>query len=278
MTSIGYTCTYDEYIIPLLRRMINLEELTLFICVGRVDSTVIDGNELHRQVLIHLPYLNKFVFSIYTCILIEKHKIKIPSNEDIQHSFIRREYGEVGSFVHYEPRQPKVGSSFKRKPLVKTHIYSLLYQFESFIYLNNSFQGGMFVTVRILTMADSDPFEHQLFKIISNDFPFLKELSIKNDEAQEEKQQPSTLINFPYLNFLNVVNAHVDYTEQFLVDTRTHLPCLLDLSIEYESLTMVTNNFTNDATRLYCSKLKELHIDKLFVRSKHFDEYFPSLL
>jgi len=99
----------------------------------------------------------------------------------------------------------------------------------------------------------------------------LKELNINNDEPQKEKQHPSTLIHFPHLNLAEV---HVDYAEQFLVDTTTHLPCLLNLCIEYESLTMVTNNFTNHATRLYCAKLKELHI----VRSKHFDEYFPLLL
>jgi hypothetical protein len=278
LTSIDYICSYDEHIIPLLHRMINLEELTLFLCVGRIDSTVIDGNELYEQVLSHMPYLNKFVFSICTCIHIQKNEIQIPSNENIQHSFIRREYGEVDSYVHFEPRKPIDGSDFETKAIVKSHIYSLPYQFESFINLNNSFQGGMFVKVRCLTMIDAYPFEHQLFQIISNDFPFLKELNIKNRNAQKEKQQSSTLIHFPYLNLLNLVDAHVDYAEQFLVNTTTHLPCLLDLSIKYKSLTIVTNNFTNDATRLYCSKLKGLHTNKPLVRPKHFDEYFPLLL
>jgi hypothetical protein len=256
--------------------MINLEELILFLSVGRIDSTVIDGTELYEQVLSPMPYLNKFVFSIHTCILIQKNEIQIPSNENIRHSFIRREYGEVDSYVHFEPREPIDG--FETKAIVKSHIYSLPYQFESFINLNNSFQGGMFVKVRCLTMFDVYPFEHQLFEIISNDFHLLKELNIKNRHAQKEKQQSSTLIQFRYLNLLNLVDAHVDYAEQFLVNTTTHLPCLLDLSIKYKSLTMVTNNFTNDATRLYCSKLKGLHTKKPLLRPKHFDEYFPLLL
>ncbi|CAF1374316.1 unnamed protein product [Rotaria sordida] len=279
LTSINYTHDYDEQIIPLLRRMINLEELILFLSVIRVDSTVIGGIELYYQVLIHMSHLKKFVFSINTGVLIKNNKIDVPSNEDIQHSFIGREYGQVGSYVHFKPRTAIDGFSFKEvKAVVKSHIYSLPYQFEHFLHLNNSFQGGMFVKVRCLTMTDTSPFEHQLFKIISDDFPFLKELNINNIEPQKEKQHPSTLIYFPHLNLLNLVKAHVDYAEQFLVDTNTHLPCLLDLCIEYESLTMVTNNFTNNATRLYCGKLKGLHIDKPFVRSKHFDEYFPLLL
>ncbi|CAF3926987.1 unnamed protein product [Rotaria sordida] len=279
LTSINYIHDYDEHIIPLLCRMINLEELILFLSVIRIDSTFIGGIELYNQVLIHMSHLNKFIFSINTAVLIKNNKIDVPSNEDIQHSFIGKEYGQVGSYVHFEPRTSIDRFSFKRpKAVVKSHIYSLPYQFEIFLHLNNSFQGGMFVKVRCLTMTDTYPFEHQLFKIISHDFPFLKELNICNGEPQKEKQHRSTLINFPHLNLLNLVEAHVDYAEQFLVDTNTHLPCLLDLCIQYESLAMITNNFTNDATRLYCAKLKGLHIDKPFVRSKHFDEYFPLLL
>ncbi|CAF4967901.1 unnamed protein product [Rotaria sp. Silwood1] len=279
LTSINYTHDYDQQIIPLLRRMINLEELILFLSVIRVDSTFIGGIELYYQVLIHMSHLNKFVFSINTGVLIKNNNIDVPSNEDIQHSFIGREYGQVDSYVHFEPRMPIDEFSFKEvKAVVKSHIYSLPYQFERFLHLNNSFQGGMFIKVRCLTMTDTSPFEHQLFKIISDDFPFLKELNISNVEPHKEKQHSSTLINFPHLNLLNLVEAHVDYAEQFLVDTNTHLPCLLDLYIEYESLAMVTNNFTNDTTRLYCAKLKGLHIDKPFVRSKRFDEYFPLLL
>ena len=279
MTSIHYTRIFDENIIPLLRRMINLEELILFLSVGRTDSTLIGGTELYDQVLIHMAHVNKFIFSINTVVLIINNEIDVPSNEDIQHSFIGREYGQIGSCVHFEPRTPIDGSKRKLpKAVVRSHIYSLPYQFESFLHLNNSFQGGTFVKVRCLTMTDSFPFEYQFFKIISDDFPFLKELNIKNSEPQEEKQHPLTSINFSHLNLLNLVEAHVDYAKQFLIDTNAYLPCLLDLRINYESIATVTNNFTNHETRLYCAQLKGLHINNPFVRSKHFDEYFPSLL
>ncbi|CAF1288101.1 unnamed protein product [Adineta steineri] len=279
LTSINFTCCFDKYIIPLLCRMINLKELTLFIGVIRVDSTLIDGTELYDQVLVHMSHLNKFVFSINTSVLIMNNEIDLPSNEDIQNSFIGREYGEVGSYVHLEPRTAEDEIDFKQvKAISRSHIYSRPYEFESFLHLNNSFQGGMFVNVQYLTMIDSYPFEHQFFKTISDSFPFLKSLTMSNDGPQKNKQHSSTLISFPHLNLLNLVDAHDDYAKQFLVDTKTHLPCLLDLCITYESLEIVTNNFANDATRLYCSKLKGLHIDKPYVRPKHFDEYFCLLL
>ncbi|CAF4143677.1 unnamed protein product [Adineta steineri] len=238
LTSFSYTFHFDDYIIPLLHRMINLEELILFLSVIGNDSTLIDGIELHNQVSVHMSHLNKFVFSINTGIRIVNNEMDVPSNEDIQNSFIGREYRQVGSYVHFEPRKPKnrVIDYDQAKGVVKSHIYSLPYQFESFLHLNNSFQGGI--------------------------FPFLKNLKISNMEPQKKKQHPSTLISFPHLNLLNLIDAHDDYAQQFLVDANTHLPCLLDLCIKYESLEIVTNNYTNDATRLYCSKLKGLHMDK----------------
>ena len=279
MISLNFIHNFDERVVPLLRRMINLEELILFLSVIRIDSTIIGGVELYDQVLMHMSRLNKFTFSINSGVLIKNNEIYVPSNEDIQQSFIRRGYGQVGSYVHFEPRKPLSESELgNTKAVVKCHTYSLPYQFENFFHLNNSFQGGMFVKVRCLTMTSIDHFEYELFKIISEDFPFLKELHIQNSYAKIKKKHPWPLIHFPHLNLLNLFEAHSYYAEQFLVDTKTHLPCLLDLTITYKTLTTVTNNFTNHATQLCCSKLRRLHIKRPFVREKHFDEYFPLLL
>ena len=124
---------------------------------------------------------------------------------------------------------------------------------------------------------DARHFEHQLFKVISQDFPFLKELVIKNILSQQKKQHSSSLITFPHLILLNLIAAHVDYAEQFLVAENIHLPCLLNLCIKFKSLEMVTKNFTNDATRFTCAKLKKLHLDDMSVESKDFQTYFPLL-
>ncbi|CAF1277710.1 unnamed protein product [Rotaria sordida] len=233
LTSTEPTTHYDDQIIPLLRRMINLKELTLFFLVLKSYSTYIDGIQLHDQILIYMPQLNKFIFSINTTVINGGSTIDLPSNEDIQCSFIGKGYGQVGSCVHNR-QEDNVGTS---------HVYSLPYQFQYFLRLNNSFQGDIFDTVQCLTMTDGRPFEHNLFKLISQCFPLLKELNVVNHQPQKTKQHSSILIIFPHLILLNLIKAHVDYAEQLLCDKNTHLPALLDLCIKYKSLVMITNNF-----------------------------------
>jgi len=245
--------------------MISLEELTLFF--STTSHTYIDGIRLHDQILIYMPQLNKFTFSINTIVNRNQNIIDLPSKEDIQRSFIGKGYGQVGSYVHY--RQDNfVGIS---------HVYSIPYQFEYFIFLNNSFHGDMFYTVQSLAMIDGQPFEHNLFKLISQCFPLLKELYVVNDHSQKTKQHSSISIIFPHLILLNLAKAHFDYAEQLLYDKNTHLPALLDLCIGYGSLQMITNNFTNDAICRNCAKIKKLNSTS-YVLSKNFHKYFPLLL
>jgi hypothetical protein len=168
--------------------MINLEELKLLLSLKRVDSTYIDGIQLHDEILIYLPKLNKFTFSINTTILNNNVKINLPFNEDIQRSFIGRKYGQVGSYVQTRAIENQ-GSC---------HVYSLPYQFDGFLHLNNSFQGGMFYNVRCLVMNDETrPFEHNFFKLISQNFDFLTELLY-------------TLFLHPFSPFSFVCNSFVD--------------------------------------------------------------------
>jgi hypothetical protein len=260
--------------------MINIEELILFLSIIRIDSNYIDGIQLYDNILIYMPRLNKFTFSIDTSVVKKNIEIALSSNEDIQRSFIRREYGPVASHVEIFSRENESRGHAYSLPYEfnsRCHIYSLPYQFESFFYLNNSFQGGIFDPVRSLLITDLRPFEHNFFKIISQSFPLLKELHIFNDEPQKDKQQLITLITFSHLILLNLDCAHVDYAEQFLFDKYCHLPCLLNLNIGYASLALVTNNFTNDATRFTCGKLTCLRINEPFVPPKNFHQYFPLL-
>jgi hypothetical protein len=72
--------------------MSNLEELTLFLMIKRYDSTYIDGTQLYNQILIHMPRLNKFTFSINTLVCNRYVNITLPSNNDIQRSSIEKKY------------------------------------------------------------------------------------------------------------------------------------------------------------------------------------------
>jgi hypothetical protein len=247
--------------------MVNLEELKLYLSIARFDSNYVDGIQLYEQFLMYMTQLKKFTFCINTKVFNSKVLVELPSNEDIQRSFIGRGYQKITSYVRTNSMKTK-GRCF---------IYSLPYDFENFVDLDNSFQGGMFHNVRQLTMSDTMPFKHELFQIISEDFPFLEFLYISNDHPQNDKPHSSILITFPYLTFVNLEYAHVDYAELFLLKTNVHLPRLLNLRIEYESLAKITNNFTDDATYFNFGTLKSLDVCQSFVRSENFHQYFPLL-
>ncbi|CAF4894037.1 unnamed protein product [Rotaria socialis] len=76
LTSMKDTFHYEDQIVPLLCRMINLKELTLFVSVlPSINTTVVNED---KNIKVHLP-----------------------SNEDIQRSFIGKGYKQVSSYVHY---------------------------------------------------------------------------------------------------------------------------------------------------------------------------------
>ncbi|CAF3569617.1 unnamed protein product [Rotaria sordida] len=86
-------------------------------------------------------------------------------------------------------------------------------------------------------------------------FLFLQRLTVYNFEPQKNKQHSSTLITFAKVFELNLLFAHIDYVEEFLLEANIRFPRLTILAIKYELLAMVTNNFTNDAARFNFSQL-----------------------
>jgi len=259
------TYAYDKRIVPLLRGMLNLEELILLIAIVRTKLPYIDGTHLYNDFLVQMSRLNKFTFSINTLVYDKDVKIDLPSNDDIQNSFIKIGYQHLDSYANVM----KIGG--------RCHAYSLPYQFDTFLHLTNSFRRGNFDKVRWLVMNDTHSFEHEFFKTISQDFPFLQRLTVNNFEPQKNKQHSSTSIIFSQVYDLTIVSVHIDYVEEFLLETNIRLPRLTLLGIKYESLAMVTNNFTNDAARFNCSQLRHITILEPFVRPENFHSYFPSL-
>ncbi|CAF1672233.1 unnamed protein product, partial [Adineta ricciae] len=256
LISLKETWWYEKAIVPLIRRMINLEDLSLLFTLCTTSSTFIDGTQLHNDILMYLMQLKRFTFSIRTSICDDARKFRLPSNEDIQRSFKGNLYYQVGSYVDTESLYP-TGSC---------HIYSLPYGFQYFPWLENRFPGGMFDKVRYLSMFGWSSFQLILFKRISESFACINELHIHNRGPQIVNEHDLTLIIFPHLMLLDLVYAHVDYAKQFLLHEKISVPSLTDLRITYESLVTVTDNFTNIVARSACSKIKTLQTDELFVR------------
>ena len=96
------------------------------------------------------------------------------------------------------------------------------------------------------------------------------------------------VVQYLHLTSLDFGRADIDYVEQMLNESKTRLPCLTELRVDYDQLKTVTNNFTRDSTRLNCINVEELsfhscsnHDDSddhsIIAQSKDFDVYFPLL-
>ncbi|CAF1183127.1 unnamed protein product [Adineta steineri] len=152
------TNEYDTRVLPLLRRMIKLQELTLNV-INYERTTLIDGTQINNNILVHMPCLRQFTFHIST--EVELHHITHHlSNEDIQQTFTNIGYQQVSCILYY-----MVDS-------VMCHIFSLPFAFDYLGYIGNAFPPVHFSCVRELTVDDEIPFEHEFFIRIARFFSF----------------------------------------------------------------------------------------------------------
>ncbi|CAF4176413.1 unnamed protein product, partial [Rotaria magnacalcarata] len=69
--------------------------------------------------------------------------------------------------------------------------------------------------------------------------------------------------------------AHDDYIDEFLCNTKTYFQNNILLDIDYKVLQRVTDNFTRDDTRINCTKINELVLFGKVKDSKSVQDYFP---
>ena len=263
------TNAYDSHVVPLLHRMSALERLTLSLSI-KDRTSFIDGLHLHNEIENQMPHLSTFVFNIFTHNVLFSETNR-PSSDDICRTF-----PPGTSFDCYV--------DYNWDGQGRCHVYSLPLPLSHLHGITNHFPGGEFLHVRSLYVIDAMcPFEHEFFQRINRSFPLLRSLTVINLLEQKRSQecldaeQVSSIVEYPYLTELDLEDAHINYVEQFLIETRISLPRLDYLRVEYEHLTRVTENFTNNATRLNCAKVKRLITEVTMVHSKEVYSYFPSL-
>ncbi|CAF3888150.1 unnamed protein product [Rotaria sp. Silwood1] len=145
------TFVYDELIIPLLHRMLNLEKLHLYLIIG-CKNTFIDGNNLKRNIINHMPQLNILTFNIRSTVRLH-NQINLLSNEDIQYTFNDFQNNQIITCVDY----------FSEIERGQCHIYSCPYELKEYHKITNNFPGGIFKYVREISLCDQRPFEHDFF-------------------------------------------------------------------------------------------------------------------
>ncbi|CAF1644497.1 unnamed protein product [Rotaria socialis] len=262
---------FDESIVPLLRRMLNLEELDLNIVVQCYEK-FISGDTLMKDIMIYMPQLYKLTFNI--CSIINHGDQAIfPLNEDIEKTFKSFSNNQIITCIDH----------FQEEGFSQCHIYSYPYKLKVYNNITNNFLGGLFTSVTQVSLYDERPFEHEFFRRIQKSFPFMKELTINNRKAQNNKQlmklnndnQIMSIIEYRYLTRLNIINTHDDYVELFLFDTKISLPNNLHLCADYQSLKRVTYDFTRDITRNHSSKFAALYFSTSHKIDEHIKNCFP---
>ncbi|CAF0850132.1 unnamed protein product [Adineta steineri] len=277
----SYPFYFYYKIVLLLRRMSNLEKLTLNMSIeGR--NRVIDGTYVQRNILDYMPQLRSFTFYICTYVdpITLPHKL---SSEDIQQTLINNGQQYVSSMVNY------VTSIVNYVYDVRAaySIFSLPFEFDYLQDIGNNLPNIVFNYVIYLVIEDITPFEHEFFMRIARSFPLLKHLCIQNKESQKldglmtfspDSCQLHSIIEYPHLTILDVIRAHKDYVEQFLNETKTFLPCLMEFAVScVDDLKAVTKDFTKEETRRNCAKVKKIHTTGDMVHSEDLCLYFPSL-
>jgi hypothetical protein len=255
--------------VALLRRMLNLEELDLNL---KVDKTFIGGDTLKKNIIIYMPRLYKLTFNI--CSTIYHHnQTNFPFNEHIQKTSEYFSNNQIVTCIDH----------FQEKGCSLCHIYSYPYKWKVYNAITNHFGGGLFTSVTVVSLYDERPFEHEFFLRIAQSFPFMKELTIQNRKAQNNKQfirsnnddQILSIIEYPNLTRLDICSTHDDYVELFLFDTKMSLPNNLHLHVNYLSLERVTYSFTRYTTRSNCAKIAALYFYTVNQIGQHIQNYFP---
>ena len=242
----------------------NLEKLILNLDVHR--KKLIDGNLLEKELIHHLTKLKQFIFYIHSIVSI-RDLVYLPSNEDVQHSFRNFKDYPVISYVDYFPEEKRYHCHMYSYSLISTLTY--------YNDISNNFPGGLFKSVRQISLYDERPFEHEFFLRIAQWFPLLQELTLHNKKPQKNENQEWSTIEYSHLKKLDLVRVDESYVEQFLLNTKTNLSNYVEIFLAYESLRNITYQFTRNATRTNCAKIKSLLLSngpEYFQRPK---DYFP---
>ncbi|CAF1492795.1 unnamed protein product [Rotaria sordida] len=163
------TYDYDELIVPLLHRMLNLEKLDLHLNNVVHDKGFIDGNNLKENIINYMPQLNKFTFNIRS-FKPSPNLINLPSNEDIQHTFKEFKNNQIISCVDY----------FQKRQCGCCHVYSYPYRMKYYDNITNNFPGGLLKYVQTVQLYDDYPFEYEFFRRIAQSFPSSNNTSSTN--------------------------------------------------------------------------------------------------
>ncbi|CAF3934677.1 unnamed protein product, partial [Rotaria sp. Silwood1] len=226
------TRLYRKQVLPLLRRMSYLEELTLYIHI--LDGPkFISGTRIDNEILRHMSRLHMFTFYMACEKDIGNPTIRI-SKSDIERTFTNIEHRSVACMIDY----------FDSINMI-SRVFSLPFKFDRLEHIGNNIPNIQFNFVSYLTLWDLKPYKHKFFVQLARAFPILKYLLIWNMEPPFFRRHEShlydtdwcSIVEFPHLISLEIDYVSTYYVEHFLNETKTHLPRLTELKVNYQQST-----------------------------------------
>jgi len=220
-----------------------------------------------------MPRLHTFTFYIASENVIADPTVHT-SADDIERTFRNIKHRQVACIVDY---------FFPMKIMCRA--FSLPFKFHLLERITNNIPNIIFNSVTDLKLYDQHAFKHEFFVRVARAFPFLKNLSIWNwrppflrsHEFHLLDKDWCSIVEYHHLISLDMKETNTHYVEHFLNETKTHLPRLTKLKVDYQDLKMVTKNFTRDETRRNCAKVKQLNGQRSIVYPKKVYSYFPLL-
>jgi hypothetical protein len=230
---------------------------------------IIDGGFVQNEILLYISELHSFTFYIST----------YADTRNLSHTLPQEDFsighGDTISMVNYVSPCAVVCS-----------IFSLPFVFGYLADLGNRFPDVVFSHVTYLFARNVDAFRHEFFVRIARSFPLLNCLCISNVTSQPlsdllassfDHPQSHSMVEYPYLVSLDVSFSRKGYLEQFLNETKAYVPCLTKLTVCHRHLKIITENFTREATRRNCAKVKQLTFLLQSDNQGDYSHYFPSL-
>ncbi|CAF1007740.1 unnamed protein product [Adineta ricciae] len=244
------TTGFQNLVVPLLRRMSYLKELTIYIQICHTFLFV-SGHYLDNEILNRMFQLQ--IFKFYFASQTNTHDLSIRlSNEDIEKTFTNKGQRHMTSMVDYIDSMGMI-----------SRVFSIPFQFTRLRDITNNLPTTVYDSVTHLKLSDEKPFNYEFFYRLARIFPSVRSLCIWNllspfstyREYCSKDEHWCSMIEYSQLISLDISFTHIHYVEQFLNETKVCLPRLTELKVKHRHLRTVTDNFTRDVTRRNYSDL-----------------------
>ena len=248
--------------------MTSLQKLTLYLSID-CQRTFIDPKSLLDTFSMCSPRLQSFNFYLGT-----RH-----NKNDLSHySFDYRTQpifinGRCQEVLHMISALPS-GEMY--------HMFTLPFQFEKLYSINRTFPNILFGHVIELWVCNVVLLDQKFLLSIAQAFPLLTRLFVFDmfslGVMRMAGNSPSDKVaEYPHLTFLNIFSTETVTVDQFLNEKTTLMPRLAYLSVRYDHLTFVTQDFTREETRRNFANVTQLVTYRVMAGSKDHYNYFPSL-